>query len=115
MPDNKKKPKGTSGSSVKNIVSYTSPTYGSTISVDTSGFSSGAKRFNATSSYPSNTLSNKSDKSVTRDFITNRKGASQVISAQQGKTKSPSVPVKKGSYTRPDTPLASTPEPKKII
>ena len=113
MPDNKK-PIGTSKSDKKNIVSYTSPKYGSTLSVDTSGYSSNAKRFGATASYPAGTLANKSSKSVTRDFVTNRKGAESIMRAQQGKSKSASAPVKGQSVSRPDTPLANTPEPKLI-
>jgi len=114
MPDNKK-PKGTSQSDKKNVVSYTSPKFGSTIQVDTSGFSSGAKKFNATAKYPSGTISNKTEQGITKDFITNKKGAERIIKLQQGKSSVGSIPVKGKSFSRPDTPLASTPQPKKIV
>ena len=116
----KKKPIGTAKSDKKNVVSYTSKKYGSTAEVDTSGFSSGAKKFNASIKYPAGSLSNREARGsqvkegAVKDFVTNRRGASRIIAA--GKTLGINniiLPTKGGTSSRPDTPLAATPKPKK--
>jgi len=88
--NDKKKPIGTAKSDKKNVVTYVSPKYGSTSQVDTSGYSSGAKRFGATMTYPagSNSVRNSEPKvqreGAIKEFTTNRKGADRIIATSKG-------------------------------
>ena len=120
--NDKKKPKGTAKSNPKNIVSYTSPKYGSTLDVDTSGYASGAKRFSASMSRPKGSLSKRDERGnqmrygVIEDFVTTRKGAERAIKAQQGKSKNADavrVPVRGGVVPRGASILTSRPKRKK--
>lgn len=117
-----KKPRGTAKSNPKNVVSYTSPKYGSTLDVDTSGYASGAKRFSASMSRLKGSLSNRDERGNMRkdgmieDFVTTRKGAEAAMKAQQGKSKNADVvrvPTKGGIVPRGYSLLTSRPKPKK--
>ena len=85
MNDRKKNPKGTASSEKKNVVSVsrTNPKYGTLkIDVDTSGFSSGARRYGATREFTSN-----AGTTVKKEMTTNRRGAEMAILKQQGRSK----------------------------
>lgn len=117
-----KKPRGTAKSNPKDIVSYTSKKYGSTLDVDTSGYASGAKRFSASLSRPKGSLSNRDGRGnqmrdgVIEDFVTTRKGAEDAIKGQQGEKNNPygtHIAVRGSIVPRGYSLLTSRPKPKK--